>query len=99
MNITTFPHMMFEKKSRGARENAEEYGHLNIIHWWHENNRRTMVASKEPMEIDHVGGSQTTPSLRTSFSYDHIIIYLLHCRHVTVGIETIIMYKGKTTLL
>jgi hypothetical protein len=51
-------------------------------HW--RNNRRTMG-------MDHDPGSQTTPSLRTSFSYVHIIIYHLHCRHVIVRIETIIM--------
>jgi hypothetical protein len=78
-----------------ARENEEEYGHWNIIQWRHENNRRTM----KPMGMDHGGGSQTTPSLLTSFSYDHIIICHLHCRHVTVRIETIIMYNGNVVLL
>jgi hypothetical protein len=58
-------------------------------------NRRTM----KPMGMDHDGGSQTTPSLRTSFSYDHIIICHLHCRHVMVRIETIIMYKGNVVSL
>jgi hypothetical protein len=33
------------------------------------------------------------------FSYDHIIIYYLHCRHVTMWIETIIMYKGNVVSL
>jgi hypothetical protein len=63
------------------------------------NNRRKMVASKEPMGLDHDRGSQITPSLRTSFSYEHIIICHLHCRHVMVRIETIIMYKGNVVLL
>jgi hypothetical protein len=58
-----------------------------------------MVASKKPMGMDHDCGSQTTPSLRTSFSYDHIIICHLHCRHVTVRIETFIMYKGNVVSL
>jgi hypothetical protein len=52
------------------------------------------LLQKEPMRKDHDRGSQTTPFLRTSFSYDHIIICHLHCCHVTVRIETIIMYKG-----
>jgi hypothetical protein len=33
-----------------------------------------------------------------SLAYDHIIICHLHCRHVTVRIETIIMYKGNVVL-
>jgi hypothetical protein len=37
----------------------------------------TMVVSKESMGMDHDRGSQTNPSLWTSFSYDRIII----CHH------------------
>jgi hypothetical protein len=57
-----------------------------------------MVASKATMGMDHDGGSQTIPSLRISCSYIHIIICHLHCCHVTVRLETIIMYKGNIVL-
>jgi hypothetical protein len=49
---------------------------------------RRWLLQKEPMRMDHDRGSQTTPFLRTSFSYDHIIICHLHCRHVPVRTTT-----------
>jgi hypothetical protein len=61
-----------------ARENAEEYGPWNIIQWWHENNRQTIVASTDPMGMDHDGGSQTTPSVLTSFSRTTTTSFAIH---------------------
>jgi hypothetical protein len=73
-----------------ARENAEEYGHLNIIQWWHENIRQTTVASTDPMGMDQL------------LSYgNHIIICHphTHCRRTTVLIETIIMDQSNVVAL